>query len=272
MPVDDKRVIAPLNFAADRSGDGVWSNYSPEIRTQKLAAIPVEFTDARQTAEPASLEREGFELHRCPLGEYDWHNRDWIERVYVPRSVELIRQVTGAAFVAPFLEGMTIIRDSGDPAFPPAADFVHLDQSRASVQQFVDMAALDAAPRRFAHVRLFNLWRVMTPPPQDVPLALCDQRSVDEHDWVFGNTVEPGMEQGSPYTTSVFNREQKWHFFSDLTSDEVIVFKQYDSRPGAPMGCLHGAFRWPEELPTAIPRASMELRIFAFDDEQAPDR
>lgn len=254
------QVRAALNFAADRSGDGVWSNYSPEIRTQKLAAIPVEFTDAHALAQPPSLTREGFELHRLALGEYRWHDPEWLARVYVPRSVELIREATGAPVVIPFLEGMTMIRDCGNADFPPAADFVHFDQSRQSVGQFVDLAA----PPDYAHVQLFNLWRAITPPPQDVPLALCDQRSIDEADFVFGNTVEPGMEAGSPYTTAVFNPGQKWHYFQGLTSDEVIVFKQYDSRPGAPLGCLHGAFAWPDELPGAVPRASMELRIFAF--------
>lgn len=257
-------VRALLNFAADRSGDGVWSNYSPEIRTQKLAAIPVDFTDARNLPEPPALEREGFELHHLPLGDYAWHDQDWLAQTYVPSSVELIREVTGAPFVAPFLDGMTMIRDSGNADFPPAADFVHFDQSRASVQQFIELAA---APRHYRHIQLFNLWRVMTPPPQDVPLALCDQRSVDENDWVFGNTVEPGMAEGSPYTTSVFNPAQDWYYFSGLTSDDVIVFKQYDSRPDAAMGCLHGAFAWPEDLPGAVPRASMELRIFGFYQE-----
>jgi len=260
------QVTAELNFAADRSADGVWSNYSPEIRTQKLAAIPVPFIDARELQPPASIEREGFELRSLPLGEYKWHDQDWIAQVYVPRSVELIREMTGAPCVVPFLEGMTMIRDSGNADFPPAADFVHFDQSRQSVGQFIDLAAA-TAPRRYPQVQLFNLWRVMTPPPQDVPLALCDQRSVEEDDFVFGNTVEPGMEVGSPYTTSVFNPGQRWHYFSNLTSDDVIVFKQYDSRPGAPLGCLHGAFAWPEPLPGAVPRASLELRIFAFYDE-----
>jgi len=260
-------VRAELNFAADRSDDGVWSNYTPKIRTQKLAAIPVDFTDARSLAEPPALDREGFELHRLPLGTYDWHDQEWIDRVYVPRSVELVRAITGAPFVTPFLDGMTIIRDSGNPQFPPAADFVHFDQSRTSVQQFVELAEAHSAPKHYPRVQLFNLWRVMTQPPQDVPLALCDQRSVDERDWVIGRTVEPGVEEGVPYTTSVFNPGQKWFYFSDLTSDEVIVFKQYDSRPGAPMGCLHGAFAWPEKLPRAVPRASMELRIFAFYED-----
>ncbi|MDG2002387.1 MAG: hypothetical protein P8J20_03560, partial [Novosphingobium sp.] len=126
-------VRAPLNFAADRSGGGVWSNFSPEIRTQKLAALPVAFTDARSLAAPPSLEREGFELHRLPLGGYGWHDEDWLAQTYVPRSVELIREITGAPFVTPFLDAMTIIRDSGNPEFPPAADFVHFDQSRQSV-------------------------------------------------------------------------------------------------------------------------------------------
>lgn len=256
-------VTAPVNFAADRSEDGIWSNYSPEIRTQKLAAVPVHFTDARDLAEPPSIEREGFELQRLPLGEYRWQDEEWLAQTYVPRSVELIREVTGTAIVIPFLDGMTMIRDSGNAQFPPAADFVHFDQSRQSVGEFIERAA----PPPYAHVQLFNLWRVMTPPPQDVPLALCDQRSVDEEDFVFGLTVEPGMPQGSPYTASVFNPAQAWHYFSNLTPDDVIVFKQYDSRPGAHLGCLHGAFAWPDELPDAVPRASIELRIFAFYEQ-----
>ena len=36
---------------------------------------------------------------------------------------------------------------------------------------------------------------------------------------------------------------------SDLTPDEVIVFKGYDSDPAEPYGCLHGAFRHPSPGP-----------------------
>lgn len=264
LPMTDQQgpVTAPLNFAADRSVDGIWSNFSPEIRTQKLVAVPVAFADARALPQPPSLEREGFALRHDPVASPRWHDPAWIEQVYLTRSLALIGRLTGASMVAPFQGGMTIIRDTGDPAFAPAADFVHLDQSRGSVQQFIDRAA----PEHYARVELFNLWRAITPPPQDVPLALCDQRTLEESDWVLGNTLEPGMTVGSPYTTSVFNAGQRWHYFPAVSPDEVLVFRQWDTRPDQPVGCLHGAFRWPGELPGAIPRASIELRIFAFFD------
>lgn len=262
-----ERVRAKLNFAADHSEDGVWSNFTPEIRTQKLEAVTVEFTDARNLEPPPSVEREGFELHRLPIGSYDWYDQDWIDRVYVPRSVEFIRELSGAQFVSPMVGGATLIRDSGKRDAVPVADFVHLDQSLQSVLPYVEQAADEETRKRFPRVMLYNLWRVMTPPPQDMPLALCDQRTADEHDWVIGRTVEPQVPDGVPYTASVYNPAQKWYFYPDVTPDDVIVFKQYDSRRDQPMGCLHGAFAYPAKLEGAVPRASMELRIFAFFEE-----
>jgi hypothetical protein len=41
------KVTAALNFTANRSLGGVWSNGNREWRTQKLKAQEVELTDAR---------------------------------------------------------------------------------------------------------------------------------------------------------------------------------------------------------------------------------
>jgi hypothetical protein len=57
-----------------------------------------------------------------------------------------------------------------------------------------------------------------------------------------------------------------WLYLPDLTPDDVVVFKGYDSEPTAPMGCLHSAFRAPGPLGDAVPRASAEMRVFAFFD------
>jgi hypothetical protein len=256
-------VRAPLNFAADRTNGGIWSNNEPARITQALKAAPVEIQDARRLSAPPSLADEGFELHCVPLENADWADPKWIADVYIPQTADLVRRLTGARHATPF---GSLIRDTGDSRRAPAAEFVHLDQTRESAVPFIEMTTPAEIRRSYPRVKIFNAWRPLTPPPQDVPLALCDQRTLDEADWVVGRTVEPDFPDGIPYITSVFNPRQRWFYISDLTPDDVIVFKGYDAAPDAPMGCMHGAFRQPNPSPGATPRASMEVRVIAFFD------
>ena len=239
----DAGVSAPINFAADRSDGGIWSNLDRSLITQKLEAHDVEFRNARRLASPPSLEREGFELHHLPVGEFAWADPEWIASVYIPPHIELLRELTGAPHIAAFHGGAVLIRDSGDPAKPAAAEFVHFDQTRQSAVPFVEAAADADIRARYPRAKILNVWRVLTPPPQDMPLALCDQRTVDEGDGVVGRTVEPNFPGGVPYLTSVHNPRQQWYYFPDVTPDDVIFFKNYDSDPDAPLGCLQKSTR-----------------------------
>jgi len=260
-------VRGALNFAADRTSDGIWSNGNRSLITQKLKAYEVELCDAKTLSSPTTLKDEGFELHHQPMIDPEWTNSDWIASVYCPRTLELVQKVTGAAEVALYYRG-ALIRDSGDVTRAPAAEFVHLDNSRESALPFLKMAADEAMMAKYPRIEVYNIWRVITPPPQDVPLALCDQRTLDERDWVEGRTVEPTFPDGVPYVTSVFNPAQRWFYFPDLTPDDVLIFKGFDNRPDKPFGCLHGAFRHPEVSGEGVvPRASIETRVFAFFEE-----
>jgi len=268
VPVEAKaKVRAPINFAADRADGGIWSNLNRSLITQKLEAHEVEFHNARRLETPCSLDREGFELHHLPVGEFAWTDPEWLASVYIPPHVELLGQLTGAPHIAPFYNGAVLIRDCGDAEKPAAAEFVHFDQTRQSAIPFVEAAADEAVRARYPRAKIFNIWRVLTPPPQDMPLALCDQRTVDEGDGVVGRTVEPNFPDGVPYLSSVYNPHQQWYYFPDVTPDDVIFFKNYDSDPDALLGCLHGAFRYPQVLPGAVPRASAELRLIAFFED-----
>ena len=73
------------------------------------------------------------------------------------------------------------------------------------------------------------------------------------------------MSEGAPYIASLDNPAHRWFFFSDLTPDEAIVFKGYDSDPAEPFGCLHGAFRHPHPGRVTVPRTSAEMRVFVLD-------
>jgi hypothetical protein len=256
-------VAAALNFAADRSPDGVWSNLTPHLRTQALRAQEVHLRDARHLALAPDLDREGFTLVHRPLDRADWRNEDWVEQSYNPDCVELVRGLTGAIHAAPFHPGV-LLRDSGGGDDAPAADFIHLDNTREAALQFLERAVPADIRARYDRVRIFNVWRTTTPPPQDVPLALCDQRTGDERDWVIGRTVEPNFPEGVPYVATVANPAQRWFYYSNVGLDEAIVFKGYDSDRDQPFGCLHGAFRHPAPGPVTVARASAETRVFVL--------
>lgn len=258
---------ARINFATSREDGGTWSNLDKSLITQPLTAQGILLHDRSTSAQAPSLDCEGFEVHRLAFDGARWRNCEWVETIGSPLTMEHIRECTGAAHIAPFHGHMALIRDTGDPAQPTAAEFVHLDHSRTSAMPFIERCAPAEVRARYPHVRIYNVWRALTPPPHDMPLAICDQRTIDPADWVEGKTVEPMMPEGVPYVTTVFNPGQRWSWFSGLTPDDALVFKAWDSDPSVPFGCLHGAFRNPHAPANAVPRASAELRYIAFFED-----
>jgi hypothetical protein len=259
-------VRAPLNFAANRESGGVFSNFDPSLNSQSLEAHEVEVRDARRLPSPPKLDAEGFELHRLPFADANLLDPQWVEKVYSPDVGEYLQSLTGAAHVTPFRGHRVMIRDSGKlvPGRATAAAFVHIDQTRTSGKIQLERDSDPEIRKRYPRAKIFNVWRPLTAPPQDMPLAICDQRSLDEHDWVVGTAVEPGMTYTVENFSSVYNPGQRWHYFPDMTPDEMIVFKAFDNNPDAPIGCLHGAFRNPQAPADTIPRISAEARYLCF--------
>ena len=100
------RVKASLNFAADRSNGGVWSNGDRARITQALQAHEVEIRDARRLPAPPTLAGEGFTVQPSRVDDPAWTDEQWVARVYVPLCLELVRGLTGAAHVMPGTSGL----------------------------------------------------------------------------------------------------------------------------------------------------------------------
>ena len=117
--------------------------------------------------------------------------------------------------------------------------------------------------RRFAH---YNVWRVISEPPQDVPLTLCDARSLAPSDLSFADAVfdMPGAEWSFEGLLVRHNPAHRWNYYSGMTRDEALVFKTNDSDPTAPHHIPHSAFDDPTCPPGTAPRASIEMRAVAY--------
>lgn len=146
------------------------------------------------------------------------------------------------------------------------ARFAHVDVSAATAEAFSARSAPGEMPRyqRSAH---YNLWCPTSPPPQDVPLALCDAGSVGPDDLLPADAVfdRDGEDLWTMEGLVLAHSEtHRWVWFSAMEPGEALLFKTYDSAPDTACCVPHVAFDNPEAPADAPPRSSVELRAIAY--------
>jgi len=221
--------------------------------------------DARGLAQ--GLDDAGFMLvdHRSAV--LDFADRETATRIHCPEIAELVQSVTGADFV--FCESGPLMRFSErsgkagtkDNSYP--ARFAHVDVSDATGRQFAEQRAKGRPFRRAAH---YNVWRALSPAPQDVPLALLDSRSVTGHELIAADAIfdSPGGDWQFEGLVVAHDAAHRWCWFPDLKIDEAIIFKTHDSVTEVARNVPHVAFDDPLSPPDAAPRVSIEMRAIAF--------
>lgn len=231
----------------------------------------VDVTDARNCTPAPSLDREGIALvpHRSAVT--DFGDATKVGEIHPAEIERLIGSLSGADRVVVSSPGVLRFGerspDCGRLNNSRPARFVHVDVSKPTAAAFAERSRpkdVDRPVRRFAH---YNVWRVLTPPPQDVPLAVCDARSVQPEDLVEADAV---FDTADPPEWSFealvvrFNADHRWIYFSNMTPGEVLVFKTNDSDPAQPSQVPHSAFDDPSCPRGTVPRASLEMRAIAY--------
>lgn len=218
-------------------------------------------------AHPPALDAEGFCLVRHASRVSDFEDRAEVAAVHPAEIVSLLREVSGADAV--FVTSPGILRFSeasgraGSLNNSMPARFAHIDTSAETARQFAVRSLPEGRKaRRFAH---FNVWRTFSAPPQDVPLACCDARSIRAQDLMIADALfdEPdGREWGFESYLVTHDPAHRWLWFPDMTRDEAIIFRTSDSQ--GTMAVPHVAFDNPMCPAGASPRASIEMRAVAY--------
>jgi hypothetical protein len=231
----------------------------------------IQIEDARCRTVAPSLEREGFALVIHTSAVKDFRDATEVARLHPQEIVQLVSQVAGADRIVVSSPGVLRFSEksaeSGRLDNSRPARFIHIDISDPTARAFAERSRpndVSGRVRRFAH---YNVWRVLSPPPQDVPLALCDARSVSKEDLLEADAVfdVPGKPEWSFEGLVLrYNPQHRWSYFSDMTRDEVLVFKTNDSDPSHPHHVPHTAFNDPSCPEGVPPRASIEMRAVAF--------
>lgn len=105
-------------------------------------------------------------------------------------------------------------------------------------------------------------------PLRDHPLAICDASSVEERDLLATDLLYPHRTGEINYLA--FNAAHRWCYASDMRTDEVWLFKNFDSATdGRARFTPHTAFIDPTYPHVKQSRESVEFRTFAFFPEGA---
>lgn len=242
--------------------------YANDHSRDTVAIEPHRMTlhDARGTA--TSLDQEGFVLveHRSEIA--DFAKREDVAAHHPAEIVALLMNYTGADQVIVTSPGILRFSErseragSLDNSMP--ARFAHVDTTAETAAGFARSVVPEG--RIFARHAHYNVWRAFSGAPQDVPLAVCDARTVEPGDLIVADAIfdPPG---GAPEWSFeswlvAHNAAHRWRWFSDMTRDEALIFKTSDSLVANPVP--HVAFDDPRAKPDWPSRASIEMRAVAY--------
>ncbi|OKI04829.1 7-alpha-cephem-methoxylase [Streptomyces sp. CB02923] len=199
----------------------------------RKVAVETAITDVRDSAVDPHLDTMGFEKVVSPTGVDHQalieNSASSVER-YQQETRELLQSLTGAVEVQFFdatlrQEDASVPRDASSQS-PHLR--VHVDQSAKSARA---RAADHIGPgHRFRRFQIINIWRPLVEPVRNFPLALCDYRSVDlSADLVTTRLHFPAWLKDRENYSVRYNPNHRWHYWSSLSPDEVLLFKCYDS-------------------------------------------
>ena len=243
--------------------------YANDHSRDVLDIVPVEMdiADARHAA--PTLDGAGFTLlaHRSAVA--DFSDRASVDSRYRPEVIELIHELSGADLVLVNSPGILRFSErspqSGALDNSRPARFAHVDVSDPTARVFAERAAPPGrAVKRFVH---FNIWRAISAPPQDVPLAVCDARTVSAADLIAADAVfdSPGKPEWSFEGLVLAHAPaHRWCWFPDMHRDEALIFKTHDSDRSRAHCVPHVAFDHSACPAHAAPRASIEMRALAL--------
>ena len=230
----------------------------------------VDIADMRERADEFTVEHEGFELTRSETAVADLFDDEAVQTTYYREIEELLLERFGASRVVIF--DATRRSDGGDGAANPdgrrgPARRVHVDYTDKSGPQRVrDVLGEDEAKRLQsygARIVQINVWRPITGPVKRAPLALADASSVGRDELVATDQVFPDR-VGEIYHLA-HAPTQKWYFAPDMTPDEIILIKGWDSlEDGRAQYTPHGAFDLADTTPDTPARESIEVRTLVI--------
>lgn len=237
-------------------------------RTGEFHMVDIQIADARGLEKPPSLDAEGFELVASSTKVTDFYDPKQITDIYYQECIALLKQQAGASDVHIFDHTLRVQDEAKRAAHGTRlpVPVAHNDYTEKSGPQRVrDLLEPEKAERflsgRFAMV---NVWRSFGESAQRFPLAFADGRTVPEKDFIAVDIVYHDR-TGEIYQNA-HSAGQRWYYFSNMTRDEAVLLKCFDTEDGRTPYTSHTGVENPYAPADTPPRESIEVRtLLAFD-------
>lgn len=258
-------VIAGINYVEDTDQVPQFSNVDERLNKLPLINCSVKIEDASRSGREATLDREGFTLVTHASSVADPAADDAPLDIYRSELKRLLLELTGADDVR--IEKFSPVRrvkPRADIDFHNClpAGFAHSDCTAAGVDAMVEWAyGADRPDRPIRRMALYNLWRLLSPAPADMPLAVLDWRTLEEADVIPGYSHFNDFSLQSAFVR--YNPQHRWVYYSRMRSDQILIFKQFDTATRQPCLVPHCAFAESGSARELVPRVSIEARAMA---------
>lgn len=260
-------VVADFTYLAPMAEKPFRLQYEPAPGERVTNAVyephSMQVFNVRPIAAGLDLDREGFALLQRPSVVRDFADGALIREAYYEESARIVAEATGASRVEVF-DHTVRLHSEGAPRQPVTR--VHNDYTLKSGPQRVrDLMGEEADGLLQRRFQIVNVWRPINGPAVDMPLAVCDARSVGLEDFVASDLVYRDR-KGETYAVRHSPRHQ-WFYAPEMSEDEVLLLKCYDSvEDGRARFTAHAAFADPTAPAGVKPRESIEIRTLAFFD------
>ncbi|KAI1462246.1 hypothetical protein F4805DRAFT_409866 [Annulohypoxylon moriforme] len=294
-------IFKHIDMSAVPEGTKPWVKVDADATSFKLAEHKRSVNNLRGHEGEFSTDKSGFAVYKEPSSEKAFTDDATIRSGYYQEVEDMLKKrIPGIKKVVIF--DHTVRRRTPDAARTPVQQ-VHVDQTPAAAEVRVrrHVPKEEAEELLKGRYQIINVWRPIENPASDFPLAVIDWRTTKLDDFVPVDLLYPKREdfakdnddrgkevrpdESKWYSTEGYevrgetmsvapNTAHKFYYQKDMTPDEVLLLKCYDSwGEGQPLGkdgiavrTPHTAFIDPQIPQDAPGRQSIEVRCLVFYD------
>lgn len=275
-------VAANINyFSCSTDGGPAWilsSALPGEVRSNFVQA-PVEVTirDLRGKENIVNLDTNAIEVAKYNGSVQElFDDGSEAQQTYYKDISDMLKERLGASRVLIYhfsfrFRGVPTADENRDENHRNPVYYPHIDRDGPSVYKVVEkqLGQEEAEKVKKNRVQMINIWRPVGPYPiTKSPLTLCDYCSIDVNKDVHPMETRQIGDPVTAYTLSPSaDNAHIWYYLSRMRSDEMFLFKQFDSKPDVAQLGFHTAFQNDSESTPHDKELSLEIRCLIFYDD-----
>jgi len=277
LPTD---VEVPINYLLETSETPVFhqSDTAADLQNAEGSrkAHPMKIQNARLIPNKFSLDVHGFTLENQHSLVTDFHDDFQLKSMYEPELKKLLTKLIDCKEIIIFdhthrssAAENREMHNSRPPVAAPHSDYTDTS-AHERLRDVIGDVAKEKHKKRFA---IINVWRSINGTIEEWPLAVCDSRTVNDRLMIATlrhapHREEPSFEYSRQSETNhaCYDSNHKWFYFSKMTQNEILIFKNYDTLKDGKTAryTLHTAFKDPTSPVNPSPRETIESRVIIF--------